>query len=102
MSYAGLEGVRKAGFNDLGKAAEFLTNRLGLAYDGLEHAILRPLCVDKIMTEDLLRGLELAVDAAITLFKTAGIPGDIEMKQMPAMGLEVESLSGGIGGDQDA
>ena len=40
---------------------------------------------------DLLRRLELAIDAAVPLFQPRGIPWLIEMYEVRAMGLEVEA-----------
>ena len=54
------------------------------------------------MAEDFRAGLEFAVDAAIALFQPGRVPRHIEMKQIPAMGLQVQTPAGGIGGDQDA
>ena len=54
------------------------------------------------MAADLGGRLELAVDAAVALLDAAGVPGQVEVEQVRAVGLEVEALAGGVGGDQDA
>jgi hypothetical protein len=43
------------------------------------------------VADDLLRGLELAIDAAIPLFQPGGIPWQIEMYEVRAIGLLVEA-----------
>ena len=48
------------------------------------------------------RGLELAVDAPVALLDAARIPGQVEVEEVGAVRLEVESFTGGVGGDQDA
>ena len=58
--------------------------------------------IDEIVAIDLRLGLELAVDAAVALLKAAGVPRHVEMEQVPAVGLEIEPLAGGVGGNQDA
>jgi hypothetical protein len=40
---------------------------------------------------DLLRRLELAIDAAVPLFQPRGFPWQIEMYDVQAIGLEVEA-----------
>ena len=40
-----------------------------------QDAVFRALLVDEVMAEDLVAGLELAVDAAVALLHAAGVPG---------------------------
>jgi hypothetical protein len=47
-------------------------------------------------------GLEGAVDAAVALLEAGGVPGDVEVEEVGAGGLEVDALAGGVGGEQDA
>ena len=54
------------------------------------------------MAEDLRHGLQLAVDTAIALLHAAGVPGNIEMEQVPAVALEVQTFAGRVGGDEKA
>ena len=96
------ERLGQLGIDDLGQAAEFLLDRLRLADQHLQNAIFGPLRVDEVMAEDLGLGLELAVDAAVALLHAAGIPGHVEVEQVPAMRLQVEAFAGGVGGNQDA
>ena len=58
--------------------------------------------VDEVVAVDLGVRLELAVDAAVALLHAARVPGHVEVEQVPAVGLEVQALAGGVGGDQDA
>ena len=53
------------------------------------------------MTKHLRGGLELAVDAAVALLQAARVPREVEVKEVVAVGLEVEALAGGVGGDED-
>ena len=99
---AELEAGGQAGIDDLGQATELAADGVGLADKGLQDAVLWPLAVDEVVAEDFGLRLELAVDAAIPLLHAAGIPGDVEMEQVPAVGLEVEAFAGGVGGDEDA
>jgi hypothetical protein len=46
--------------------------------------------------------LELAIDAAVTLFDAARVPGQVEMEEVRAVRLEVQALAGRIRGEQDA
>jgi len=82
--------------------AELFANSLGLADERLEHDVLLALGVDEVTTPDLLRRLELAVDAAVALFEPRRIPGQIDMDEVMATQLEIYSLARGIGADQDA
>ena len=58
--------------------------------------------VDEIMAEDLGARLQFPVDPAVALLHPARVPGHVEMEEVGAMGLEVQSLAGRVGGDQDA
>jgi hypothetical protein len=56
----------------------------------------------EIIAVNFQRGLQLAIDAPVTLLDTARIPGQVEMEKIRAMRLEVQALPGGIGREQDA
>ncbi len=88
--------------DDLGKAAEFALDGLGFADQDGKDAVLGPLPVNEVVAEDIVIRLKFAVDAAVPLFHAAGVPRHIEVEQVPAVGLKVETFAGGIGGDQDA
>ena len=68
----------------------------------LEHAVLGALRQHEVVAAHLGGGLELAVDAAVALLDAAGVPGQVEVEEVGAVGLEVQALAGGVGGDQDA
>ena len=86
----------------LREAAELPLDRLGLPDEHLEHAVLGPLRQHEVVAAHLVGGLELAVDAAVALLDAAGVPGQVEVEEVGAVGLEVQALARGVGGDQDA
>ena len=86
----------------LREAAQLLLDRLGLADEHLEHAVLGALGQDEVVAADLVGRLELAVDAAVALLDAAGVPRQVEVEEVGAVRLEVQALAGGVGGDQDA
>ena len=96
-----LERIGQAAFDDLRKAPQFELDGLGLPHEHLEDAVLDALLVDEVVAEDFVFGLELAVDPAVPLLHAAGIPRHVEVEEVPAMGLEVESLARGVGRDED-
>src|ERR1039457_3074034 len=57
---------------------------------------------DEVMAADDLFALELAVDAAVALLHSGGVPGNVEMEEVSAVVLEVNAFAGGIGGDENA
>ena len=74
------ERLHQLGINNLRQAAEFLSDRLRLAYQRLQDAIFGTLRVDKVMAKDLRLGLEFAVNAAVPLLHSAGIPGHVKVE----------------------
>ena len=97
-----LQRIGQAGVDHLRETAQLLLDVLRLADQRPKDAVFRPLLVDEVMAVDLVIGLELAVDAAVALLHAAGVPRNVEVEEVPAVGLEVEALAGGVGGDQDA
>ena len=87
--------------DDLREAAELALDRLGLADQHLEHAVLRPLGQHEVVAADLVGGLQLAVDAAVALLDSSRVPRQVEVEEVRAVGLEVQALAGGVGRDQD-
>ena len=85
----------------LRQAPELALDRLGLADEHVEHAVLDALRQHEVVTADLVGGLELAVDAAVALLDPPRVPRQVEVEQVRAMRLEVETLPRGVGGDQD-
>jgi len=87
MADAQAQQVRQPAFDHLGQAAQLLLDDLGLAHQSGEDAVLGALQVDEIIAVHFRLRLQLAVDPAVALLHPAGIPGHIEMKQVPAVGL---------------
>ena len=82
--------------------AELALDDLGLAHQRFEDDVLLALRVLEVAAEDLRRRLQLAVDAAVALLQTRGIPRQVEVHEVEAAGLQVDALARGIGADQDA
>ena len=99
---AALQRFGQPGIDDMGEAAEFPLDGLGFAYQDSKNAVFGPLPVDEVMAEDIVMRLKFAVDAAVPLFHAAGIPRDIEVKQIPAVGLKVETFTSGVSRNEDA
>ena len=91
----------QATFDDLRERSKLLLDALGLFDQHLQDSILGPLRVEEVMAIDIGVGLQLAVDATVALLHTPGVPGNVEMEKVPAMGLQVEALARRIGGDQN-
>ena len=47
-------------------------------------------------------GLTITVEPAVTLLQPRGVPGAVEMQQVARGAMQVETLGGGVGGDQNA
>ena len=73
-----------------------------LAAGGHAAVVLDALLVEEVVAVDLWLWLQLAVNAAVALLHARGVPRHVEMEQVPAVGLEVQTFTGRIGGDQDA
>ena len=67
-----------------------------------QDAVLGPLLVNEVVAEDLGIRLEFPVDAPVALLHTARVPGHVEVKEVPAVRLKIQSFTGGVGRDQDA
>ena len=85
----------------LGKAAELALDGLGLLHQDFENAVLLALREHEVVTTHLRRRLKLAVDAPVALLDAAGIPGQVEVEEIGAVGLEVQPFAGGVGGEQN-
>jgi hypothetical protein len=68
-----------------------IADKLGLLRRRFQHDVGFALLVEDIAADDLLRRLELAIDAAVPLFQPRGFPWQIEMYDVQAIGLEVEA-----------
>ena len=85
----------------LRQAAELPPDRLGLAHQHLEHPVLDPLRKHEVVAADLVRRLQLAVDAPVALLDSPRVPRQVEVEQVGAVRLEVQALPRGVGRDQD-
>ena len=92
----------KERFQHLRKAAQFFADGFHFADEGRQDTVLGTLRVVEVVAVDFGSRLKLAVDAAIALFEARGIPGNVEVEEIGAMGLEVEAFAGGVGGEEDA
>ncbi len=72
-----------------------------LAHHRAQDPILGPVRVDEVVAADLARGLPRAVDAPVALLHARRVPRDVEVEEIRAVGLEVQPLASGVGGDQD-
>ena len=99
---AGAECSGKLGVDHLRQAAKFPLDRFGLPHQCLEDAIFGTLRVDKVVTVHLRFGLELAINAAVALLQTVGIPGHVKVEQVPAVRLQVQPFAGRVGGNENA
>ena len=86
----------------LRETAEFLLDRFGLPHQHVENAVLPALRQLEVAAAHLGRGLELAVNAPVALLDAARVPRQVEVEEVGAVGLEVQPLAGGVGGEQDA
>ena len=102
MADAAAEAALDVVVDDLREAAELLLDGLGLLDQHLEDPVLDALGQDEVVAADFVGRLELAVDAAVALLDAARVPGQVEVEEVRAVGLEVEALAGGVGGEQDA
>src|SRR5690606_24270526 len=89
---AGLEGLLDVFEEDGAEGAELLLDDLDLAHEGLEDAVLFALRVEEVMTAHLGRRLQRAVDAAVALLEAGGVPGEVEVEEIGAVGLEVDAF----------
>ena len=89
-------------FENLGKATEFVLDGGGFADKGLEDAVLGALLVEEVVAVNLGGRLKFTVNAPIPLFQAAGVPRDIVVEKVVAVGLEVEAFPGGVGGEENA
>ena len=92
----------QAAFEHLGDAAEFLADAFGLLDQNFENAVFGPLRVNEIAAEHFAGRLQLAVDAAVALVEAAGVPGQIEVKQIEAVALQVEPFPRSVRSDKNA
>src|ERR1700730_16774238 len=88
--------------NNLADRPELFADGLRFSNQRLKYDVRFALLVAKISADDLLRGLELAVNAPIALFQPGRVPRQIEMNEVGAIGLKIDALPGRISADEDA
>ena len=86
----------------LTRGAELLSNNLCLEHQGVQHAVLLALLVDKVAAGHDRRWLQLAVDAAVALLKPRGVPRQVDMHEVVAARLQVQALARRVGADEEA
>ena len=86
----------------LGETAELVLDGLGLPDQHFQNVVFGALRKHEVVAAYLRRRLKLAVDAPVALLDAARIPGQVEVEEIGAMRLEVQSLAGRVGGDEDA
>ena len=96
------EAISNPLLDHLPRGAELPLNHFAFAHQGLEHDVGLALIVKEVTAEHLLGRLELAIDAAVTLLKTGRVPGQIEMDEVRAIGLKIDTFARGVGADEDA
>ena len=86
----------------LGEAPELALDGLGPLDQHVQNTVLGSLRKHEVVAAHLRRRLQLVVDTSVPLLDASGVPGEVEVEEIGAVGLEVEALAGGVGGDQDA
>jgi hypothetical protein len=94
--------LRDASLEHRRRATELLADGLRLLDQAPQHSVLGALHVDEIAAVDFGRWLELAVDPAVPLLEPARIPGQVDVEQIAAVSLQIETLARGVGCDQDS
>ena len=87
--------------DDPAGGAELLPDGLGLANQGFQDDVRFSLLVAEIAAMDALGWLQLAVDAAIALFEPRRIPGQVEVDEVGAAGLQIDAFARRVGADQN-
>src|SRR5271170_2011882 len=83
-------------------ASQLLVNHLRALSKDLEHSIGVALSVDKVIAPHLGRALEFTVNATVTLFEARGVPRQIHVKEIRTVVLQIDTLTGCVGGHEDA
>ena len=78
----------------LGEAAKLALDGLRLPHQHFQNPVLGPLRKHEVVAAHPRRRLQLAVDAAVSLLDTSRVPGEVEVEEVGAVGLEVESPPG--------
>ena len=86
----------------LRQTPEFSLDGLGLPDQHFEHPVLDALGQHEVMAVHLGSRLELAIDASVALLDAARVPRQVEMEHVRAASLQVETLPGRVGSDEDS
>ena len=84
----------------VGHLAEELVDALEALGQEAVDAVFDGVAVAHVVDGHVVAGLADALDAAFALFESGGVPGQVEVDE-GAQALEVESLAGGFGADDD-
>src|SRR5579875_1972291 len=76
--------------------------RVSMTGEAPPYPVFGALRIDEVPAIDPLCRLKLAIDAAVALFEAARVPGEVDVKQVVAIALQVQSLARRVGCDQDA
>jgi hypothetical protein len=88
--------------HDGGEAAELAGDGVALGGEAREHGVFGQVLVPEVVAPHLGRRLQHAVDAAVALLDAGGVPREVEVEEVGAVGLEVDALARGVGGHEDA
>ena len=87
--------------DDFREASELSLYSFSFLNQNLEHSIFDPLRKYEIVAVHFRSWLKFTVNTPVALLDAVWIPGQIEMKQIRAMRLEVQAFPGRIGREQD-
>src|SRR5262249_30123976 len=87
------EGIREPCGGDLARRAALVAAARGLRAEGRAQCVMLGVGVDEIAAADLRRGLQLAVDAPVALLQSRRVPGQVEVQEIVAAGLQVDALA---------
>jgi hypothetical protein len=87
---------------DLSSGAKLRGNEFGFPRQGLKDDVLLALLINEIVAPNFGRSLHLAIDAAIALFESRGIPREIKVDQVVAALLQIDAFARRVRADQDS
>src|SRR5438045_9004564 len=97
MADAAAQCLFQSALDHLGEAPELLSDRLSLPDEHLEDPLLGSLELHEVLAEHFISGLELAVDPTVALLHARWVPGNVKVEEVPAVRLEVETLTRRVG-----
>src|SRR4051794_26298811 len=96
-----LKAAFKGGIEDLPHRAEVFPDFVYLL-DNLADELQIGIILTGEVEDDNVAGLTVPIQTAVSLFEARRIPGDVEVEDESRGFLQVQSLGGHIGGNQDA